>query len=153
MLAEKAEFPVKLMARVLGVSRSGFYSWLSNGCPQDDWSCGREAVRRVWLESDRRFGLNASATENPRRRPSGASSATSPARCSGRFANPLEIKGPSWKDLRPARQALGITLVEAGKAPNVGFQRVSYAETGRLMSVRFLEEYDAWLKSQTKKAS
>ena len=67
--------------------------------------------------------------------------------------NPLEIKGPSWKDLRPARQALGITLVEAGKAPNVGFQKVSYAETGRLMNVRFLEEYDAWLKSQAKRES
>lgn len=67
--------------------------------------------------------------------------------------NPLEIKGPSWKDLRPARQALGITLVEAGKALNVGFQRVSYAETGRLMNVRFLEEYDAWLKSQAKRES
>ena len=67
--------------------------------------------------------------------------------------NPLEIKGPSWKDLRPARQALGITLVEAGKALNVGFQKVSYAETGRLMNVQFLEEYDAWLKSQAKKAS
>lgn len=67
--------------------------------------------------------------------------------------NPLEIKGPSWKDLRPARQALGITSVEAGKAPNVGFQRVSYAETGRLMNVRFLEEYDAWLKSQAKRES
>ena len=37
MLAEKAEFPVKMMARVLGVSRSGFYSWLSNGCPREDW--------------------------------------------------------------------------------------------------------------------
>ena len=67
--------------------------------------------------------------------------------------NPLEIKGPSWKDLRPARQALGITLVEAGKALNVGFQKVSYAETGRLMNVRFLEEYDAWLKSQAKRES
>ena len=67
--------------------------------------------------------------------------------------NPLETKGPSWKDLRPARQALGITLVEAGKALNVGFQRVSYAETGRLMNVRFLEEYDAWLKSQAKRES
>lgn len=67
--------------------------------------------------------------------------------------NPLEIKGPSWKDLRPARQALGITLVETGKALNVGFQKVSYAETGRLMNVQFLEEYDAWLKSQAKKAS
>ena len=67
--------------------------------------------------------------------------------------HPFEIKGPSWKDLRPARQALGITLVEAGKALNVGFQKVSYAETGRLMNVHFLEEYDAWLKSQMKKAS
>ena len=57
MLAEKAEFPVKMMARVLGVSRSGFYSWLSNGCPREDWSAEREAVRRVWLESDRRFGF------------------------------------------------------------------------------------------------
>lgn len=57
MLAEKAEFPVKMMARVIGVSRSGFYSWLSNGCPREDWSAEREAVRRVWLESDRRFGF------------------------------------------------------------------------------------------------
>ena len=67
--------------------------------------------------------------------------------------NPLEIKVPSWKDLRPARRALGITLLEAGKALNVGFQKVSYAETGRLMNARFLEEYDAWLKSQAKRES
>lgn len=57
MLAEKAEFPVELMARMLGVSQSGFYSWLSNGCPREDWSAEREAVRRMWLESDRRFGF------------------------------------------------------------------------------------------------
>ena len=57
MLAEKAEFPVKLMARVLGASRSGFYSWPANGCPEDDWSAEREAVRHAWLESDRRFGF------------------------------------------------------------------------------------------------
>lgn len=57
MLAEKVEFPVKLMARVLGVSRSGFYSWLSSGHPREGWSAEREAVRRVWLESDRRFGF------------------------------------------------------------------------------------------------
>ncbi len=59
MLEEKASFPVKLMARVLGVSRSGFYSWLSRGAPADDWSAEREAVRRVWLESDRRFGFRS----------------------------------------------------------------------------------------------
>ena len=69
------------------------------------------------------------------------------------LCHPLEIKGPSWKGLRPARQALGITLVEMGKALNVGFQKVSYAETGRLMNTRFLEEYDAWLKAQMKVAS
>ena len=38
----EAEFPVKMMARVIGVSRSGFYSWLSNGCPREDWSAERE---------------------------------------------------------------------------------------------------------------
>ncbi len=56
MLAGKAEYPITLMARILCVSRSGFYSWLSNGCPEDDRSAEREAVRRVWLESDRRSG-------------------------------------------------------------------------------------------------
>lgn len=56
MLAERAEFPIKMMARILGVSRSGFYSWLAGGCPEDDWSAKREAVRRVWLEPDHRFG-------------------------------------------------------------------------------------------------
>ena len=45
-----------MMARILGVSRSGFCSWLAGGCPEDDWSAEREAVRRIWLESDRRFG-------------------------------------------------------------------------------------------------
>lgn len=71
----------------------------------------------------------------------------------GALRHPLEVKGPSWKDLRPARQALGITLVEVGNALNVGFQKVSYAETGRLMNARFLEKYDAWLKSQAKEAT
>lgn len=56
ILAGKAEYPITLMARILCVSRSGFYSWLSNGCPEDDRSAEREAVRRVWPESDRRSG-------------------------------------------------------------------------------------------------
>ena len=59
MLEEKAGFPVSLMARILGVSRSGFYSWLANGCPEDDWSAERDAVMRVRLESDRRFGFGS----------------------------------------------------------------------------------------------
>lgn len=57
MLEEKAGFPVSLMARILGVRRSGFYSRLANGCPEDDWSAERDAVMRVWLESGRRFGF------------------------------------------------------------------------------------------------
>lgn len=56
MLAEKAEYPITPMAGIPCVSRPGFYSWPSNGCPEDDRSAEREAVRRVWLESDRRFG-------------------------------------------------------------------------------------------------
>ena len=57
MLAERASFPVKLMTRVLEVSRSGFYSWLAAGRPEDAWAAERDAVMRVWLESDRRFGF------------------------------------------------------------------------------------------------
>lgn len=57
MLEEKAFFPVTMMARVLEVSRSGFYSWLANGRPEDEWSAERDAVMRTWLESDRRFGF------------------------------------------------------------------------------------------------
>lgn len=56
MLEEKAEFPVQMMADMLNVSRSGFYTWLSQGAPQDDWSEVRDAVYHVWAESDRRFG-------------------------------------------------------------------------------------------------
>ena len=59
MLEEKALFPVKLMARVLGVSRSGFYSWLARGRPEDGWAAERDAVLRTWLESDRRFGFRS----------------------------------------------------------------------------------------------
>ena len=56
MLEERAEFPVKMMARLLGVSRSGFYSWLSRGAPEDEWAAERAEVERVWRESDGRFG-------------------------------------------------------------------------------------------------
>ncbi len=56
MLAEKVEFPVRLMARVLEVSRSDFYSWLSNGCPRQ--LVGRAQRRDASMaESDRHFGF------------------------------------------------------------------------------------------------
>lgn len=46
MAAEKGSFPVPLMARALGVSRSGFYSWLRRGgaSGEDPWAAAREAV-------------------------------------------------------------------------------------------------------------
>ena len=55
MKAKKANYPVKMMARVLGMSRSGFYSWLARDGANDPWVEVREAVWRVWLESDRIF--------------------------------------------------------------------------------------------------
>ena len=97
------------------------------------------------------YAGSASATENPRRRPSGALKRYIAREVFRALRNPLEIKGPSWKDLRSARQALGITLVEAGKALNVGFQRVSYAETGRLMNVRFPERIRCLAEIQAKR--
>lgn len=59
MAAEKARFPVKLMARLLGVSRSGFYDWARREPPGDPWAGARAAVERCWLESDRRFGARS----------------------------------------------------------------------------------------------
>jgi len=56
MRAEKANYTVKMMTRVLKVSRSGFYSWLARGEPDDPWAELRAEVKRVWLESDRIFG-------------------------------------------------------------------------------------------------
>lgn len=47
MLAEKAGFLVKMMARVLGVSRSGFYAWLARSRSEDDWSAERDAMMGV----------------------------------------------------------------------------------------------------------
>ena len=59
MRAEKGNYPVKMMARVLKVSRSGFYSWLARGEPDDPWARLRAEVKRVWLESDRIFGARS----------------------------------------------------------------------------------------------
>ena len=58
MLAERANYDVKMMARVLGVSRSGFYRWLKyNPDGADPWAALNEAILEVWEGSRRRFGL------------------------------------------------------------------------------------------------
>ena len=59
MAAEKADFPAKTMARLLGVSRSGFYDWLRREPPGDPWAEERSAVERCRPGSDRRFGAPA----------------------------------------------------------------------------------------------
>lgn len=65
MPAEKAEYPVKMMARLPEVSRSGFYSWLANGAPTDEWGHVRDAVERVRLEGDRRSGAHGTRVTGP----------------------------------------------------------------------------------------
>lgn len=56
MPVERAGSPVKPMARILGVGRSGSRSWPGKGCPEGDRSDTRDAVRRVRPGSDGRFG-------------------------------------------------------------------------------------------------
>jgi transposase InsO family protein len=58
MLEEKANYSVSMMARVLGVSRSGFYRWLkAGGSGEDPWGPLKEAIIEIWDASGRRFGF------------------------------------------------------------------------------------------------
>ena len=56
MLAEKGNYPVAMMARLLGVSRSGFYAWLKKRGADDPWAPLAGEIERIWLESKMRFG-------------------------------------------------------------------------------------------------
>ena len=55
MLAKRATYSVSMMARVLEVSRSGFYRWLKAKGGEDPWGPLKEAICAIWEESDRRF--------------------------------------------------------------------------------------------------
>ena len=58
MLAERASYSISMMARVLGVSRSGFYRWVkAGGSGEDPWGPLKEAIIEIWEESGRRFGF------------------------------------------------------------------------------------------------
>lgn len=58
MLEEKADYSVSMMARVLGVSRSGFYRWpKAGGSGEDPRGPLKEAIIETWDASGRRFGL------------------------------------------------------------------------------------------------
>jgi putative transposase len=55
--AEKAEFPLWLLCKVMGVSVKGFYSWRERGEKvETDHSELDDAVRNVHLEHKRRYG-------------------------------------------------------------------------------------------------
>ena len=55
MEAERADYPIGMMARLLGVSGSGFYDWLKRG-RSDPWADARDAVMACWEASGGRFG-------------------------------------------------------------------------------------------------
>lgn len=58
MLEERANYDVTMMARVLEVSRSGFYRWLkSDPSGEDPWARLKEAILEIWRKSKRRFGF------------------------------------------------------------------------------------------------
>ena len=58
MLEEKASYDVRMMARLLGVSRSGFYRWLkSNPGGGDPWGPLKDAILEIWRGSKGRFGF------------------------------------------------------------------------------------------------
>ena len=49
MLEEKADYSVSMMARVLGVSRSGFYRWLkAGGSGEDPWVLKSTPDLPIW---------------------------------------------------------------------------------------------------------
>jgi transposase-like protein len=51
--AEKANYPITMMARLLGVTRSGYYAWAARGDPREDL---KEEIMRIWEKSKQRFG-------------------------------------------------------------------------------------------------
>ena len=61
----RGDYPVALMARLLGVSRSGYYAWLDAGGPQDPLAGLKDAVMALWEGSDGRFGWRSVKAELP----------------------------------------------------------------------------------------
>ena len=56
MEVEKDNFTITMMARVLHVSRSGFYSWLRRGGTHDPYACLKAEIEVLWRRSEGRFG-------------------------------------------------------------------------------------------------
>lgn len=56
MEAEKANFNVTMMARLLNVSRFGYYSWRRHGTKTDPWDELKVEIKAIWERSERRYG-------------------------------------------------------------------------------------------------
>lgn len=59
------------------------------------------------------------------------------------IANPSPAENSA--DLRPARQALGLTITAVADALGCGIAKISRIERGHIRDTRFLHEYRAWL--------
>jgi transposase InsO family protein len=59
MYAEKANFKLTMMARLLEVSRSGYYAWQkSQLCPGvDKWAALKKRIEKLWKKSKHRDGV------------------------------------------------------------------------------------------------
>ena len=58
MLAEKDNYPIKTMASLLEVSRSGYYDWVKrNPTGEDPWAALKETIQDIWEKSKKRFGF------------------------------------------------------------------------------------------------
>lgn len=59
MFAEKANYPIKMMARVLKVSRSGYYAWVKRLPTKDLFTDLKAEIERRWLDSKKVFGARS----------------------------------------------------------------------------------------------
>ena len=65
MWEQRGRYPVSMMARLLGVSRSGYYAWLDAGGHADPLAGLKEVVEALWEGSGGTFGWRRVKAELP----------------------------------------------------------------------------------------